>query len=48
MPRRNSNVNRSRYQVESVDLARVEETPALPPLPRKTASRRRAMRVRGW
>ncbi|MER6749450.1 hypothetical protein [Streptomyces fungicidicus] len=50
MPRRNSNVNRSRYQVviDSVDLSRVEETPALPPLPRKAAARRRAMRVRGW
>ncbi|MET7294897.1 hypothetical protein ABZS79_22665 [Streptomyces griseoloalbus] len=49
MPRRNANVNRSRYpQIESVDLTRVEETPALPPLPRKAASRRRALRVRGW
>jgi hypothetical protein len=49
MPRRNANVDRSRYlTVESVDLKRVEETPALPPLPRKQASRRRAMRVRGW
>ncbi|GAA3036952.1 hypothetical protein [Streptomyces glomeratus] len=49
MPRRNRNVNRSRYlQVESVDLTRVEETPALPQLPAKPASRRRAMRVRGW
>lgn len=50
MPRRNANVNRSRYQVEieSVDLSRVEETPALPPLPRKPVARRRAMRVRGW
>ncbi|MFD6172052.1 hypothetical protein [Streptomyces coeruleorubidus] len=49
MPRRNANVDRSRYQViDSVDLTRVEETPALPPLFRKTASRRRSMRVRGW
>ncbi|WP_329240547.1 hypothetical protein [Streptomyces canus] len=49
MPRRNANVNRSRYQgIDSVDLTRVEETPALPQLPRKVASRRRAMRVRGW
>ncbi|GAA2441360.1 hypothetical protein [Streptomyces glaucus] len=50
MPRRNSNVDRSRYQlpVESVDLTRVEKTPDLPPLPRKAADRRRAMRVRGW
>ncbi|MFH8768289.1 hypothetical protein ACWELO_02835 [Streptomyces sp. NPDC004596] len=48
MPRRNRNVNRSRYQVESVDLTRVESTPDLPPLPTKPADRRRAMRVRGW
>lgn len=49
MPRRNSNVDRSRYLViDSVDLTRVEETPVLPPLPRKAASRRRVMRVRGW
>ncbi|MEV5314278.1 hypothetical protein [Streptomyces sp. NPDC052610] len=49
MPRRNANVDRSRYlAVESVDLTRVEETPALPQLPRKVASKRRAMRVRGW
>ncbi|MFV0136359.1 hypothetical protein ACLGIH_24660 [Streptomyces sp. HMX87] len=49
MPRRNANVDRSRYQgIDSVDLSRIEETPALPPLPRKQASRRRAMRVRGW
>lgn len=49
MPRRNQNVDRSRYQaIESVDLTRVEETPAPRPLPHKTASRRRAMRVRGW
>lgn len=49
MPRRNANVNRSRYlTIESVDLTRVEETPAMPPLPRKAVSRRRAMRVRGW
>ena len=49
MPRRNANVNRSRYQgIDSVDLTRVEETPAPAPLPRKAASRRRAMRVRGW
>lgn len=50
MPRRNRNVNTTRHQVvvESVDLTRVEETPASPPLPRKVASRRRAMRVRGW
>jgi hypothetical protein len=49
MPRRNQNVNRSRYpQVESVDLTRVEETPAPRPLPVKLSSRRRALRVRGW
>lgn len=49
MPRRNQNVDRSRYLViESVDLTRVEDTPALPKLPRKGASRRRALRVRGW
>lgn len=49
MPRRNANVDHSRYLViDSVDLTRVEETPALPPLPRKTVSRRRALRVRGW
>lgn len=49
MPRRNQNVNRSRYpQVESVDLTRVEETPAPCPLPVKLSSRRRALRVRGW
>jgi hypothetical protein len=49
MPRRNRNVNRSRYpEAESVDVTRVEETPALPQLPAKTASRRRAMHVRGW
>jgi len=48
MPRRNRNVNRSRYQVESVDLGRVEESPAMPPLPSKPAARRRALRVRGW
>ena len=48
MPRRNANVKRPRYEVESVDLTRVEETPALPPLPAKPAARRRAMRVRGW
>lgn len=49
MPRRNHNVDRSRYPaIESVDLTRVEETPAMPPLPRKAASRRRALRVRGW
>jgi hypothetical protein len=49
MPRRNANVDRSRYlQIESVDLTRVEDTPALPKLPRKAASRRRALRVRGW
>ncbi|MEU4012077.1 hypothetical protein AB0H30_26950 [Streptomyces pseudogriseolus] len=49
MPRRNQNVDRSRYlTVESVDLSRVEETPAPRPLPRKQSSRRRAMRVRGW
>jgi hypothetical protein len=50
MPRRNRNVNRTRYQLqlEPVDLTRVEETPALPPLPRKSAARRRALRVRGW
>ncbi|MEU6101159.1 hypothetical protein [Streptomyces flaveolus] len=49
MPRRNHNVNRSRYpQVESVDLSRVEETPAPRPLPTKLSSRRRALRVRGW
>ncbi|WP_225642669.1 hypothetical protein [Streptomyces werraensis] len=48
MPRRNQNVDRSRYLVESVDLTRVEETPAPRPLPRKQSSRRRAMRVRGW
>ncbi|MGV9242177.1 hypothetical protein [Streptomyces sp. NPDC003710] len=48
MPRRNRNVQRPRYEVESVDLTRVEETPALPQLPAKPASRRRAMRVRGW
>ncbi|NJP73812.1 hypothetical protein [Streptomyces sp. C1-2] len=48
MPRRNANVDRSRYRVESVDVTRVEATPALPPLPQKRASRRRALRVRGW
>lgn len=52
MPRRNGNVDRTRYQVvetnEAVDLSRVEETPAPRSLPRKAASRRRAMRVRGW
>lgn len=49
MPRRNHNVDRSRYQViDSVDLTRVEETPAARPLPVKPASRRRALRVRGW
>jgi hypothetical protein len=49
MPRRNANVDRSRHQViDSVDLTRVEETPALPPLPRKPAARRRALRIRGW
>jgi hypothetical protein len=49
MPRRNQNVNRSRYpQVESVDLTQVEETPAPRPLPAKLSSRRRALRVRGW
>ncbi|MFE2967877.1 hypothetical protein ACFXKC_30210 [Streptomyces sp. NPDC059340] len=49
MPRRNHNVDRSRYLViDSVDLTRVEETPAPQPLPRKAVSRRRAMRVRGW
>ncbi|MGY1579772.1 hypothetical protein [Streptomyces sp. MN13] len=49
MPRRNANVDRSRYlTVDSVDLTRVEETPALPPLPRKACSRRRALRHRGW
>ena len=49
MPRRNANVDRSRYLViESVDLTRVEDTPVLPKLPRKGAARRRAMRVRGW
>ncbi|MFJ2964233.1 hypothetical protein ACIPIC_18280 [Streptomyces collinus] len=49
MPRRNANVDRSRYlAIESVDLTRVEETPAPRPLPRKACSRRRAMRVRGW
>jgi hypothetical protein len=49
MPRRNANVDRSRYLVvDSVDLTRVEETPAPRPLPRKQSSRRRAMRVRGW
>ncbi|QKZ22055.1 hypothetical protein [Streptomyces chartreusis] len=49
MPRRNVNVNRSRYpQIESVDLTRVEETPAPRPLPAKLSSRRRALRVRGW
>ncbi|WP_167533939.1 hypothetical protein [Streptomyces marokkonensis] len=49
MPRRNQNVDRSRYLVvESVDLSRVEDTLAPRPLPRKQASRRRAMRVRGW
>lgn len=48
MPRRNQNVDRSRYMVDSVDLTRVEETPAPRPLPRKQSSRRRAMRVRGW
>jgi hypothetical protein len=49
MPRRNANVDRSRYLlVESVDLTRVEDTPAMPKLPRKSAARRRALRVRGW
>ncbi|MFZ4152832.1 hypothetical protein [Streptomyces pseudogriseolus] len=49
MPRRNQNVDRSRYLVvDSVDLTRVEETPVPRPLPRRQASRRRAMRVRGW
>ncbi|MES9523124.1 hypothetical protein [Streptomyces capoamus] len=48
MPRRNRNVNRSRYQVEGVDLTRVESTPDLPPLPKAPADRRRAMRIRGW
>ncbi|MET7431983.1 hypothetical protein ABZT16_23820 [Streptomyces flaveolus] len=48
MPRRNRNVNRSRYQVESVDLTRVEPTPDLPPLPRHPVARRRALRIRGW
>lgn len=48
MPRRNRNVNRSRYQVETVDLTRVEPTPDLPPLPRDPAARRRALRIRGW
>jgi hypothetical protein len=49
MPRRNANVDRSRYlAIESVDLTRVEETPALSKLPRKACSRRRAIRVRGW
>ncbi|WP_180685311.1 hypothetical protein [Streptomyces gossypiisoli] len=49
MPRRNRNVNRSRYpQVESVDTTRVEPTPDLPPLPRETRARRRALKVRGW
>lgn len=49
MPRRNQNVDRSRYQViASVDLTRVEETPAPRPLPVKLSSRRRALRVRGW
>nr|WP_159047583.1 hypothetical protein [Streptomyces antibioticus] len=48
MPRRNRNVNRSRYQVETVDLTRVEPTPDLPPLPRETTARRRALRIRGW
>ncbi|MEV7994937.1 hypothetical protein AB0O67_24395 [Streptomyces sp. NPDC086077] len=48
MPRRNSNVNRSRYQVDPVDLTRVESTPDLPPLPRETRARRRALKIRGW
>lgn len=49
MPRRNANVDRSRYlAIESVDLTRVEETPAPRPLPSKLSSRRRALRVRGW
>ncbi|MFI9610372.1 hypothetical protein ACIHCM_01450 [Streptomyces sp. NPDC052023] len=49
MPRRNSNVNRSRYQViEPVDTTRVESTPDLPPLPRETRARRRALKIRGW
>ncbi len=49
MPRRNQNVNRSRYpQIDNVDLTRVEETPAPRPLPAKLSSRRRTLRVRGW
>lgn len=50
MPRRNANVDRSRYQlaIDSVDLTRIDETPAPRPLPRKPLARRRAMRVRGW
>ena len=49
MPRRNGNVDRSRYpSIDSADLMRVDETPASRPLPRKAASRRRAMRIRGW
>jgi hypothetical protein len=31
-----------------VDLRRVEPTPDLPPLPRESAARRRALQVRGW
>ncbi|MBW8704398.1 hypothetical protein MBT84_32845 [Streptomyces sp. MBT84] len=48
MPRRNRNVKRPRYDVESADLSRVDETPVLPQLPARPASRRRVMRVRGW
>ncbi|WP_432169709.1 hypothetical protein [Streptomyces sp. 1222.5] len=48
MPRRNRNVNRSRYQLESVDLTRVEPTPDLPPLPKNPTERRRALQIRGW
>lgn len=50
MPRRNRNVQTIHRQdvIVSVDLKRVEETPAPPPLPHKPASRRRALRVRGW
>jgi hypothetical protein len=49
MPRRNHNVDRSRYPaIDSADLTRVEETPAPRPLPAKLSSRRRALRVRGW
>jgi hypothetical protein len=30
------------------DVRRPEPTPDLPPLPRETTARRRALKVRGW